>query len=154
MDMALASVDFWDIVDGSEKAPPSNMESKVLKEYQRRVKKAMSIIVLNLADNQLAHVKSCKRPTEAWNILCNILFVRHKFFTCKMDEGDNLLDHVNKVKTLADQLACLEGPLRAEDIVMTLLFEFAGIIQILDHRFGNDADEIIEEGVCDGTFDA
>ena len=130
MEMALASVDLWDIVDGSEKAPPSNADPKVLKEYQRRVKKAMSIIVLNLADNQLAHVKSCKGPAEAWKILCNIhetkslsniLFVRRKFFTCKMDEGEDLLDHVNKVKGLADQLACLEVPVREEDIVMTLL---------------------------------
>ena len=130
MEMALASVDLWDIVDGSEKAPPSDADPKVLKEYQRRVKKAMSIIVLNLADNQLAHVKSCKGPAEAWKILCNIhetkslsniLFVRRKFFTCKMDEGDDLLDHVNKVKALADQLACLEVPVREEDIVMTLL---------------------------------
>ena len=111
MEMALASVDLWDIVDGSEKAPPSDADPKVLKEYQRRVKKAMSIIVLNLADNQLAHVKSCKGPAEAWKILCNIhetkslsniLFVRRKFFTCKMDEGDDLLDHVNKVIALAD----------------------------------------------------
>jgi hypothetical protein len=130
MEMALASVDLWDIVDGSEKAPPSDADPKVLKEYQRRVKKAMSIIVLNLADNQLAHVKSCKGPAEAWKILCNIhetkslsniLFVRRKFFTCKMEEGDDLLDHVNKVKALADQLAYLEVPVREEDIVMTLL---------------------------------
>ena len=33
-----------------------------------------------------------------------------------MDKGDDLLDHITKVKALADQLECLE-----EDIVMTLL---------------------------------
>ena len=44
-------MDFWDIVDRSEKAPPSNADPKMLKEYQRRVKKAMSIICLNLTDN-------------------------------------------------------------------------------------------------------
>ena len=38
-----------------------------------------------------------------------------------MVESDNLLDHINKVKALADQLACLEVPMRDEDIVMTLL---------------------------------
>ena len=37
-----------------------------------------------------------------------------------MEEGDDLLDHVNKVKTLWDQLACLEVPVREENIVMTL----------------------------------
>jgi gluconate kinase len=53
--------------------------------------------------------------------LSNILFIRRKFFTCKMQEGEDLLDHINKVKALADQLACLEVPVRDEDVVMTLL---------------------------------
>ena len=38
-----------------------------------------------------------------------------------MQEGDDLLDHVNKVKVLADQLACLEVPVKDEDIVIILL---------------------------------
>ncbi len=130
IEMLLASMDLWDIVDESEEAPSSNADPKVKKEYQRRVKKAMSVIGLNLADNQLAHIKSCKGPSEAWKTLCNIhetkslsniLFIRRKFFTCKMQESDDLLDHINKVKALADQLACLEVPVRDEDIVMTLL---------------------------------
>jgi hypothetical protein len=37
------------------------------------------------------------------------------------EEGEDLLDHINKVKALADQLACLEVPVRDEDVVMTLL---------------------------------
>ena len=32
----------------------------MLKKYQRRVKNAMSIIGLNLTNNQLVHIKSCK----------------------------------------------------------------------------------------------
>jgi hypothetical protein len=57
MEMILASIDLWDIVDGSDKASPSNTDPKVFKEYQRHVKnvkkakKAMSIINLNLMDN-------------------------------------------------------------------------------------------------------
>ncbi len=38
-----------------------------------------------------------------------------------MQEGEDLLDHINKVKALADQLACLEVLMRDEDVVMTLL---------------------------------
>jgi hypothetical protein len=85
MEIVLAFVDLWDIVDKSKKVPPSKADPKVLKEYQRRVKKTMSINVFNLADNQLAYIKRCKGPTEAWKFfcnihkiksLCNILFVR------------------------------------------------------------------------------
>ena len=52
--------------------------------------------------------------------LLNILFVRCKFFMCKIQEGDELLDHIKKVKTLVDRPACLEIPMRNEYVVMTL----------------------------------
>jgi hypothetical protein len=65
-------IDLWDIVDGSEEPPPSNADPKVLKKYQRRVKNVMSIIGLNLTDNQLAHIKSCKEVAEAWKTFYNI----------------------------------------------------------------------------------
>ena len=53
MKMVLASMGLWGIVDGSKEAPPSNADSKVLKEYQRPIKKAMFITGLNLMNNQL-----------------------------------------------------------------------------------------------------
>jgi len=90
----------------------------------------MSIIGTNLVDKQLAHIKSCKGPAEAWKTLCNIheakslsniLFIRRKFFTSKMHDGEDMLDHINKVKALADQLTCLDAPLKDADVVMTLL---------------------------------
>ena len=71
----------------------------------------MSIIALNLANNQLAHIKSCKELVEAWNTLCNIhemrslsniLFVRCKFFMYKMHEGNDLLDCINNTKVLVN----------------------------------------------------
>jgi hypothetical protein len=130
MEMVLASMDLWEIVDRSAEAAPSNADPKIIKEYQRSAKKAMSIIGINLVDSQLHHIKRGKGPAEAWKTLCNIhetrslsniLFICRKFFTCKMQEGEDLLDHINKVKALADQLACLEVPVRDEDVVMTLL---------------------------------
>jgi len=42
-----------------------------------------------------------------------------------MQEGEDLLDHINKVKALANQLAFLEVPVRDEDVVMTLLESLA-----------------------------
>ena len=68
-------------------------------------------------NNQLAHIKSCKESTEVWKTLCNIhetknlfnvIFIHRKFFTCMMQENNNLLDHVNKIKVLVDLLACLD----------------------------------------------
>ena len=38
-----------------------------------------------------------------------------------MDEDDDMLDHINKVKSLAGQLTYLEVLVKEEDVVMTLL---------------------------------
>ncbi len=90
----------------------------------------MSMIGLNLVDAQLAHIKSCKGPAEAWRVLCNIhetrslaniLFLRRKFFTSKMEEGADLLEHIYNIKALTNQLARLHVPMRKDDIVMTML---------------------------------
>ena len=82
------------------------------------------------------YIMSCKIPVEAWKILCNInetkclsniLFVYRKFCTCKMEDDDDLLDHINKVKAFAYQLTCLEVPMRIKDIVITLLESFMAL---------------------------
>ena len=122
--MLLASMDLWDIVNKYEEPLPSNVDPKVLKEYERHIKKAMFIIGLNLVDNQFVHINNCKGPAETWKIICNIsniLFIHPKIFTCKMQKNNNLLDHVNKIKMLANQLANLEVSMRTENIVMILL---------------------------------
>ena len=91
----------------------------------------------NLSDSQLSHIRSCKTSTEAWAKLCNIheakslaniLFLGLKFFTIKMEDHDDMLMHINKVKALADQLnganVAINGAnvaINDGDIVMTLL---------------------------------
>jgi len=46
-------MELWDIMDWVGELPCSNGDPKVLKVYQKRVKRAMSIINPNLANNQL-----------------------------------------------------------------------------------------------------
>ncbi|KAH8974844.1 hypothetical protein BDL97_01G122600 [Sphagnum fallax] len=72
MEMVLASMDLWEIVNRSEEAPPSNADPKVIKEYQQRAKKAMPTIGINLVDSELHHIKRCKGPAKAWKTFCNI----------------------------------------------------------------------------------
>ncbi len=130
MEMVMAEKELWEIVDGSEEPPQSTMDPRVMQAYMRREKKAFAILALNLSDSQLAHIRSCKTPAEAWAKLCNIheakslaniLFLRRKFFTIKMEEEDDMLAHINKVKALADQLNGADVTISDGDIVMTLL---------------------------------
>lgn len=68
----LESKDLKDIVNIFNEDSIFNADPKVLKEYQKHLKKAMFIISLNLAENQLAHIKSCKRPVDVWKTFCKI----------------------------------------------------------------------------------
>jgi hypothetical protein len=52
MEMVLASMDLWEIVDESKEAPPSDVDPKVIKEYQRHAKKAMSTIGINFTTSR------------------------------------------------------------------------------------------------------
>lgn len=132
-------MNLWDIVDGSKESPFSNVKPQVLKYYPKRVKNAMSIFSLNLVE-PCAHIKSCTRYAKAWKIFCNILdmkslsnivFICCNFFTYKMNACNDMLDHVNKVKALADQLACQEL-LWETKIYLDLIWEFVDIVRILN----------------------
>ena len=79
------------------------------------------MIILNLTNNQLVHIKGCKRAAEVWKTICNIhqtknlsniFFIRYKLFKWKMEEGNNFLDHINNIKVLVDQFVCLDVPVK------------------------------------------
>jgi hypothetical protein len=116
MEMILDEKDLWDIVEGTEKAPSIESDKKVISAFKKRERVAFRILCTHMVDAQIQHVKSCKGVAEAWKTLCgihetkglaNVLFLRRKFFTMKMQESDDLFQHINKVKTLADQLELL-----------------------------------------------
>jgi len=66
---------------------------------------------------------------NAWEAICSVheaktignkLFLRKRFFTIKMQEGDDMLVHINTVKTLMDQLLSIEMNITDEDVYMVL----------------------------------
>jgi len=65
-------------------------------------------------------------------MMANVLFSRHKFFTMKIQKSDDLLQHINKVKTLADQLEALNVPVTEDNIVINDY-----ILEILTSSFEN-----------------
>lgn len=63
--------------------------------------------------------------------LANKLFLRRRFFTTMMEEGDDVLRHINKLKTLAEQLEAVGTPVYEDDLVITLLGSRSGLYQFL-----------------------
>ena len=109
----------------------------------------MFVLALNFMDNQLAHITTCKGPSNEWKDLynihktkymSNIWFVRHKFFMCKMDEGDIFLDDVNKVKALVAHLVCLEDSMRTK-LCHDYAIKFISDIRVFYHYLRDNAHE-------------
>ncbi|CEG45552.1 copia proteinlike [Plasmopara halstedii] len=83
-----------------------------------------------MEDSQLPLVCSANGAQDAWSrleshfekkSLANKLFLCRRFFTTMMSEGDDVLEHINKIKTLAEQLDAVGAPVSEEDLVITLL---------------------------------
>ena len=87
---------------------------------------------------------------EAWNklenhyqakSLENKLFLRKKYCTATMAESDTMLEHINKMKSLAGQLESVGAPMTEDDQVATLLCSLPDSYSNLIIVFGNRADE-------------
>ena len=115
--------------------------------HKRKSRKALAIICLAMEDSQLPLVRSASGAHDAWSrleghfekkSLANKLYLRRRFFTAKMDDGDDVLQHINKLKTLAEQLDAVGAPVSEDDLVITLLGSlsdsFAFLITALESR--------------------
>ncbi|CAI5724827.1 unnamed protein product [Peronospora destructor] len=97
---------------------------------KRKSRKALVIICLAMEKSQLPLARSAKDAHDAWSrveghfekkSLANRLFLRRRYLTVMMDDGDDMQEHINKLKTLAEQLDAAGPPVSEDDLVITLL---------------------------------
>ena len=111
MQMVLEERDLWDVVSGEVKLEycKSTLDQAT---FERKSRKALAIICLAMEDSQLSLVCSANDAYDAWSrleghyekkSLANKLFLRRLFFTAMIGEGDDVLEHINRLKTLAEQ---------------------------------------------------
>ncbi|KAG2759098.1 hypothetical protein Pcac1_g28830 [Phytophthora cactorum] len=112
MHMVLEERDLWEVVCGETKLEHCTTALDQA-AFKRKSRKALAIICLAMEDSQLPFVRSASGPHDAWSrleghfekrSLATSSFFRRRFFTTMMDEGDDVLEHIDKVKTLAEQL--------------------------------------------------
>ncbi|TPX52868.1 hypothetical protein PhCBS80983_g06428 [Powellomyces hirtus] len=75
----------------------------------RKEEKAMAALVLSLGDKQLMHVQDAATAADLWRKL--------------KEDGDGMLEHINKVKTMAQQLEAIGAKLTLEFLTARLLHE-------------------------------
>ncbi|KAG6615840.1 Copia proteinlike [Phytophthora cinnamomi] len=157
MAMVLEERDLWEVTSGEIKLEhcATTLDQT---SFKRKSRKALAIICLAMEDLQLPLVRSAKDAYDAWSkleghfekkSLANKLFLRRRFFTTMMAEGDDVLEHINKIKTLAEQLDAVGAPVSEDDLVITLLGSLSESYQFLITVLESRADSL--SGTRDGS---
>jgi hypothetical protein len=129
MKMLLVGKDLWDIVTGEEKLEEEATE-KERTHYRKCDNKALSMICLGINSELKIYVRSAKSAQEAWEslnkhfeekTLSKKIMYRRKLYELKMDENTTMIEHINKMKTIAEHLEALDDAVLEKDIVMILL---------------------------------
>jgi hypothetical protein len=154
IEMVLLHQDLWSVVDGSWARPSEG--DKDLAEWKKRANKAKALIILSLQLSQLEHVRRLETPSEIWEKLKEVhepkgrqhrLFLRRKFFTMKMQEGDSMQEHINKIKSLQDKLESMGATLQEEDVLTVLLASLPETYETLVIALESAGDNLTEQQV-------
>ena len=103
----------WGFVQGSETPPQPTASVEVRNAYRLRSDKAYSLIALSVDNSLQVHIASTVEPKTAWDILQNhfefvsvtqIVRLNRKFYAASMKEGDDLMEHITHMTSLAEQL--------------------------------------------------
>uniref|UniRef100_H3H9M9 CCHC-type domain-containing protein n=1 Tax=Phytophthora ramorum TaxID=164328 RepID=H3H9M9_PHYRM len=150
MQMVLEERELWEVTSGEVKLEHCTTTAGQA-TFKRKSRKALAIICLAMEDSQLPLVRSAKDAHDAWSrleghfekkSLANKLFLRRRFFTTMMEEGDDVLEHINKLKTLAEQLDAVGAPVSEDDLVITLLGSLSESYQFLITALESRADSL------------
>uniref|UniRef100_H3H994 CCHC-type domain-containing protein n=1 Tax=Phytophthora ramorum TaxID=164328 RepID=H3H994_PHYRM len=150
MQMVLEERELWEVTSGEVKLEHCTTTADQA-TFKRKSRKALAIICLAMEDSQLPLVRSAKDAHDAWSrleghfekkSLANKLFLRRRFFTTMMEEGDDVLEHINKLKTLAEQLDAVGAPVSEDDLVITLLGSLSESYQFLITALESRADSL------------
>uniref|UniRef100_A0AAV1VJ96 DUF4219 domain-containing protein n=1 Tax=Peronospora matthiolae TaxID=2874970 RepID=A0AAV1VJ96_9STRA len=113
MQMVLEERDLWEVVSGEIKAEQCETQLDQA-TYKRKSRKAMAVICLAMEDSQLPLVRSASGACDG----------------C-VKKRDDVLEHINKLKTLAEQLEAVGAPVCEDDLAITLLGSLSDSYQFL-----------------------
>ncbi len=118
MHMMFSKHGLWKFVDGSTTILNDEDE---MANYNEKATKAFALFCEHFTYAQLAHIQYCENVKSIWETFCGVheaktienkLFFQRRFFTIKMQEGEDLLAHINMVKVFVDQLRSIEVRLK------------------------------------------
>ncbi len=126
MQMLLKDKELWNIVSRMEVKSTSNFT-----KWEKTYRKARTFIIMGLHDSLLQNVIGAKTSKETWDCLLKVyetkgltnkLFLKRQFFAYKVNPMDSMLDHINKKKSMSQQLEAIREKLGKSDVVMVLFY--------------------------------
>lgn len=122
-----------EIVNGSI-ARPADPSLPAAATWRKDNAKAMVLISTSIEMSQFEPLLTCITTKEMWDALCRVheqksssnkLFLMQKFHDHKMSTGDSIMQHVARVKNMAQQLKDVGEPVTNTTIMAKIL---AGLV--------------------------
>ena len=145
MRLYLESFDLFAHVDGSAEPPAEDASAQAKKAFETAAKKAWTYICLAIQPEQQIHVRETRNAKEAWDTLksqfaresiLQKVRLRQQYYSCRFQNGGDMLAHINHLRSLHDQLKEMGETVNDKELAMTVLAslpdEFKPLITALD----------------------
>ena len=128
--MALMKESLWDIVSGTETAPPDGSSADRITMFRSRKDRALATVILSIDPKLLYLVGEPSDPVEVWTLLsnnfqkktwANRLALRRRLHSLRLKEGQSVRNHIKCMTELFGELSVVGDKIGDEDRVVYLL---------------------------------
>ena len=134
--------------------PKRDDDPQAYKAWIRKDKKAHAFMAMSINDSFLPQVQNAETTKQLFKAICdifekhtllNVLHVRRKFFTAKMEDEEKVNAFAARVRQLAETLKSMKVEITTQDMAMTFLCglpdRFDSLISALDALAIDDDDK-------------
>jgi hypothetical protein len=146
VEMVLKARKLWKYVETEAGATVKEKEEE---------QEALSQIALTVSDGVIGHIRNAKTARQAWLKICSVfeqkglssqVFLLRKLLNVKLDDGESMQSHINKIRELSDQLEAIGDPVRDRQLAIITLCS-------LPERFNSVVTSLESRPPEDITFD-
>ena len=121
VEMVLKARKLWKYVETEAGATVKEKEEE---------QEALSQIALTVSDGVIGHIRNAKTARQAWRKICSVfeqkglssqVFLLRKLLNVKLDDGESMQSHINKIRELSDQLEAIGDPVRDRQLAIITL---------------------------------
>ena len=126
-------------------------DTAVLEKWETDCDNTFATLCLAITDSEMSHIEECTTAAEVWTKLAKVyeakgvtqeLYLRKQLSNFKLDDGNTIQQHINKLNEIVKQLASIREKISNRSIAMTLLSSLPKSYNMLKVSLGNTPDKI------------